>query len=80
MSQRITLHDDDNQTLSWNGVSVMLENKNSGVVAVMEIDGPNILMGSHSRMEMVHIQGNVVVSCFEDQPAGNDEEEDEEEE
>ena len=75
----IVLHEDDNQILRWNGVSVQLENKQSGVVGVMEVDGQNVLLGSRSRMEMVHMQGNVVIVCFEDQLAGNEDEEYEDE-
>jgi len=62
----IVLHEDDNQILRWNGTSVQLENKHTGVVGVMEIDGDSVIFGSRSRMEMIHIQGNVVVSCWND--------------
>lgn len=75
----IVLHEDDTQILRWNGRSVQLENKETGVVGVMEIDGPNVIFGSLSRMELLHIQGNVVVSCFADEPAGNEDEDYEDE-
>lgn len=78
MSETV-IHDDDNQTLRWNGVSVTLYNKLSGVTAVMEVDGSSILMGSRGRMEMLHIQGNVVVNCFEDERNWPDAENEEEE-
>lgn len=73
MSEPIVIQDDENQTLTWNGVSVSLYNKLSDVTAVMEVDGPTILMGSRNRMEMLNIQGNVVVSCFEDRAEDSEE-------
>jgi hypothetical protein len=70
--QMIVIHEDDNQIIRWNGRSLQLESKESGVVGVMEVDGPNILLGSPNRMELINIQGNVVVNCFAEEAPEDD--------